>query len=713
METLNNITRTKFNEYSPIHISSNNVPQSLCHPSTSEYYMSSKRCVFERLVNGDPAHCPNTENLQFCESHECPDSYKCPRSYCIALHMVCDEVNDCPESEDELFCSEIITAGLLYCRLDNIYIHPRHICDGIVHCIESYDDESLCEMSCPRSFCFCKGYTMMCVGSDATVINTPSSLKALFIKFTMHNILRDDANYTNLQILDLADTKIFKYGMPKFFFRNMTELLILNLHNTSIARLANNSFQNLTKLEKFTISKNTITTIHTGSFIGLSKVLTLDLSYLSIRQLEPDAFVGLSALYLLNISNNLISILRAQTFSGLNKLAVLDTRFNRISNIQYSALNISRVVAANIIEVLLFRIRSEGSTVIRMQMLVDSAAVCCFAPSNVMCRHPQSHVKHVNCAMLISKKGYVALYWLCSFVLSIYGGFVLFVQIRQDTYNGQLPLMLYVAAKDVLTSLMAMPVLIIHFVYLQNYPMQRSTISRQFLCKLHGFLTIYTELIAKEIAIVMVILHYRIIVNAMTKRPYTIRRITKCISAMSCFDFILSFLWTYFSDTESSFLCSPYSLHTKVYSQTINIIIISLFLFYNFCLLSLTAFGYFYTFYRAKRNQSRLGSMNTTNKRQKTTDVLVKRFSLTMVIHSLHFFTQIIKFVIPLVVADFNDELSVVLFYSFAVANATAYLYLYNRVHLQDFVNSLYNINGYEQLHNKLLHFSSIQKTKK
>ena len=162
--------------------------------------------------------------------------------------MICDDVNDCPESEDELFCSEKITTGLLYCRLDNIYIHPRHICDGVIHCIESYDDESLCEISCPRLFCFCRGYTMMCVGSDARVINTPSSLKALFIRFTMHNILRDDANYTSLQILDLAHTTIFKYGMPKFFFRNMTELLILNLHNTSIARLANSSFQYLKKL---------------------------------------------------------------------------------------------------------------------------------------------------------------------------------------------------------------------------------------------------------------------------------------------------------------------------------------------------------------------------------------------------------------------------------------------------------------------------------
>ena len=67
---------------------------------------------------------------------------------------------------------------------------------------------------------------------------------------------------------------------------------------------------------------------------------------------------------------------------------------------------------------------------------------------------------------------------------------------------------------------------------------------------------------------------------------------------------------------------------------------------------------------------------------------------------------------VSLVLTDFNDELSVVLFYSFAVSNATAYLYLYNRVHPQDFVNSLYNYNGYEKLHNKFMHLSSIRKTK-
>ena len=83
--------------------------------------------MFERTQYADPAHCRSTHHLKYCKHHECPDSYKCQESYCIALHMVCDGVNDCPDSEDELFCDNLNTRGLLHCRGDDIYVHPRHI----------------------------------------------------------------------------------------------------------------------------------------------------------------------------------------------------------------------------------------------------------------------------------------------------------------------------------------------------------------------------------------------------------------------------------------------------------------------------------------------------------------------------------------------------------------------------------------------------------
>ena len=31
------------------------------------------------------------------------------------------------------------------CPADDIYLHPRYLCDNIVHCLLSHDDESVCD----------------------------------------------------------------------------------------------------------------------------------------------------------------------------------------------------------------------------------------------------------------------------------------------------------------------------------------------------------------------------------------------------------------------------------------------------------------------------------------------------------------------------------------------------------------------------------------
>ena len=63
--------------------------------------------------------------------------YTCPLTYCVALHLVCDGPNDCPNGEDEAHCSGAIYSGLLRCQVGNICVHPVDICDGIVLCLQS------------------------------------------------------------------------------------------------------------------------------------------------------------------------------------------------------------------------------------------------------------------------------------------------------------------------------------------------------------------------------------------------------------------------------------------------------------------------------------------------------------------------------------------------------------------------------------------------
>ena len=66
--------------------------------------------------------------------------------------MVCDGWNDCPDGKDEDHCTNVVCHGLLRCRADHVCVHPLDICDGIVHCLQSRDDESQCDIrDCPDS----------------------------------------------------------------------------------------------------------------------------------------------------------------------------------------------------------------------------------------------------------------------------------------------------------------------------------------------------------------------------------------------------------------------------------------------------------------------------------------------------------------------------------------------------------------------------------
>ena len=84
----------------------------LCDYGSTECFSSDKLCTFERNLYGDPVHCTDTDHLRYCTSHECPDAFKCNYSYCIAIHMVCDQIADCPDGDDESNCSDIAVRGM-------------------------------------------------------------------------------------------------------------------------------------------------------------------------------------------------------------------------------------------------------------------------------------------------------------------------------------------------------------------------------------------------------------------------------------------------------------------------------------------------------------------------------------------------------------------------------------------------------------------------
>ena len=262
--------------------------------------------------------------------------FKCPLTYCVPLRLVCDGSKDCPDGEDEDHCTDVTCPGLLRCRADHVCVHPLDICDGIVHCLQSRDDESLCDIrDCPDS-CLCFGHAIKCDGvlPNATRISSHFDI----IIFKQMNIKENPYfnAYKQLKILHIIQCNFTSLDITRTTFLKLFGVRFLKLVKTNIRYLPNYIFSHMTKILQFEIFGNKIMDILEFTFNGLRMVKQLDLSMLHIQRLENRAFFQQSRLLSLNLSNNNLSLLSKEVFSGLLNIKAIDLRLNQLNHIESS-----------------------------------------------------------------------------------------------------------------------------------------------------------------------------------------------------------------------------------------------------------------------------------------------------------------------------------------------------------------------------------------
>ena len=299
--------------------------------SNSSCYPTTQRCVYQ-TYKSNQLFCPGLEHLYHCDEFECPTMYKCPGTYCIPTRMLCDQSPDCPNKEDEQDCHDkLVCPGLLRCHEENICVHPDEICDGILHCLMTGDDEMFCEITeCPEN-CFCRGSSAKCNGdSDNTYrLTSPINLRMLIMyRFK----LQRNAQYREMGLIYIhIENCIFSKNMiSSLLFSKSHQLRFLYLIRSHIVYIQSHSFRKLALLDVLEIKEHQIQVLVNLIFTGLQMLPSLDLSQLSISFVHSKAFSGLTNVKYLNMSLNPIIELQDFLFSTLHHLQSVDLRHTNL-----------------------------------------------------------------------------------------------------------------------------------------------------------------------------------------------------------------------------------------------------------------------------------------------------------------------------------------------------------------------------------------------
>ena len=283
-----------------------------------------KFCLFEPDEDGYPMWCRDGSHLGQCAEINCTNSYKCPDSYCIPYHNVCDGYFNCVHGEDEERCGDYVCKGLLRCSGSKVCVHPQHICDQVKDCSDG-EDEILCDMkSCPNG-CQCLSYSMTCYTNITNVFPTPPSefMKHISVVYSylpfpnFYNICYQ----RNLRFLNLSGNQVVHIcDSIKADCRTFRKMFILDLSHNHIKILESYCFKFFISLKIIFLAHNPLKILQ-KYMISHPAILYINIQSTQMRYLRGDSLAGLRELYGLDITNTYLKYIDRYAESLVSRIS--------------------------------------------------------------------------------------------------------------------------------------------------------------------------------------------------------------------------------------------------------------------------------------------------------------------------------------------------------------------------------------------------------
>ncbi len=300
-----------------------------CMKGHSRCFNVSEICSYQLDRSNLLQPCRGGNHLHDCETFSCNMKFKCPLSYCIPWHYVCNGLWDCPTALDETkeICDRQNRCnGMFKCRDTTFFcVAVGSVCDSVLDCPMT-DDEEMCELkhvSCPLN-CVCLALAISCTSKMADICQrtvTTKPFRSIFFSSQTCGVNFETFSHRFPMTVFLTLQKCNITTARHHLFT--IKMQLVDVSQNKISEICDTAFPNENmKLKMLKLRKNNINYLNENCFASAVDLLSLDLSLNSLKDLADRALLGLVNLKFLFLENI--------TFGSIGEYAFSNTTVKKV-----------------------------------------------------------------------------------------------------------------------------------------------------------------------------------------------------------------------------------------------------------------------------------------------------------------------------------------------------------------------------------------------